>query len=140
MADDESIVAKVSEHLGYIGYTVKKEQPPAGTNADVRIATHPQKLNILVRDFNNGVMVQTLLRGNDTAKAEVLEYLSFVNDLNRASAVVRWYADKDSDLLGEAWYPGPYDRTGFGVFFDSWHRDTESQLTRAADAAKRFLR
>lgn len=47
------------------------------------------------------------------------------NNLSIKAVVSRFYVDNDGDLMCEAWFPGKFSATHFGVFLRAWNRDTE---------------
>ncbi|MDZ7288680.1 MAG: hypothetical protein ONB44_03520 [candidate division KSB1 bacterium] len=124
-----SILNQICAHLEFLGYTIT---PGEKTTT----ATHPKKLNIILRDFNDGVLFTGIFTCNDLAKKDRVGYLNFINSLNQKAAIARFYADKDSDLFYEAWFPNNYDRANFGRFAELWDQDTLGELLAAPDARK----
>ena len=52
------------------------------------------------------------------------------NNLSIKAVVSRFYVDNDGDLMCEAWFPGKFSATHFGVFLRAWNRDTEGVHAR----------
>jgi hypothetical protein len=120
---------QIVTHLQFLGFQVERDD-------NIVKARHATKVNILLRDFRGGVLLTSIFGCKDYAKRARLEYLDFVNLMNQKAAVIRFYADKDSDFFMEAWYPGTYDRSLFGSFLDLWDED----ITRLAQGeAEKFL-
>ncbi|NPA05961.1 MAG: hypothetical protein GXO54_00965 [Chloroflexi bacterium] len=119
------------EHLRFLGYEVQPDEQY------VR-AYHPTRWNLLVREFRGGVLFTTFLGGSAYAKQHPEAYLALINALNRGATVARFYADKDNDLVMEAYWPGPYDRESFAQFMDLWDEDTREHLVQQRDAPRFF--
>jgi len=126
----ETLLDQISSHLQFLGYDVARD-------GEVVKAKHPQKLNILLKPLAGGVLFASIFRCSPLAKRDRLGYLNLINSLNNGAAVVRFYADKESNFFVEAWHPDNYDRAGFGAFMELWDRDC-AQLLRS-DEASRYL-
>jgi hypothetical protein len=124
---------QIVSHLQFLGYETTQKD-------DIRIAKHPKKMNVLLRAFKGGVLLTAINGCKDSAKSDRVGYLGFINTMNRKAAVARFYADQDSDLYMEAWYPDYYDRAKFGTFLDSWESDTTTLLFATADEAIKYLK
>jgi hypothetical protein len=123
-------IDQISNHLEFLGYTVAHE-------GNITSAKHNSRLGILMKPLGGGILFTTIFGGADHAKRDRIGYLELVNSLNNQAAVARFYADKDSDFIIEAWHPDAYDRTAFGVFMETWNRDCA--LLAESDAVK-YLR
>lgn len=126
------LMKKVCTHLEFMGYNIQIDEK-------VTKAKHDSRLNILLRDFNGGILLTAFFSGNDFAKRDRAGYLEFINGMNQKAAVTRVYADRDNDLAFEGWYPGMYDKAAFGTFIDLWDHDTGVQLREKAAEARKYL-
>lgn len=110
-------IDQIVNHLQFLGYeTTQKDE--------LRIAKHPQKMNIMIRPFKGGVLFTSINSCKPNAKVDKAGYLNFINLLNSNAAVARFYADKECDFFIEAWYPDAYERNDFGVFLEAWETDS----------------
>jgi hypothetical protein len=101
-------------HLEFLGYSVTEK-------GKTLLAKHSKQFNVFVRAYHGGVMVSGFFGSTEQAKTERLAFLEFLNEMNRTSIAARYYADKDNDVILEAWYPGAYEKTRFGMFFDKFN-------------------
>jgi hypothetical protein len=115
---------QIVNHLQFLGYEITQKD-------ELRLATHPQKMNVMLRAFKGGILFTSINSCEDRARSDKIGYLSFINSLNNQASVARFYADKDSDFYIEAWYPDSYDRNKFGIFLDAWETDTVTLLLAA---------
>ena len=127
-----TILEDVKTHLEFLGYDVEDD-------GKVVTAKHAQKLNMIFKSFNGGLLFTAVFTSNDYAKQDMEGFLKFINGLNQTACVARIYADKDVDLLFEGWYPDTYDKAQFGLFMELWDRDTRGQLREVSSEAERFL-
>jgi hypothetical protein len=114
-------------HLEFLGYTVE-----AGDKS--LIAKHPENYNISVRAYNGGVLVVTFFGTTDKAKSDRVGFYDFLNALNSDAVAARYYVDNEDDVIVEAWYPGTYDRSRFGLFLDKFNLISD-QLNSSGAAA-----
>lgn len=126
----EDVMEQIGVHLEFLGYQVSKD-------GEIMRARHQSQPNFLVRRLAGGILFVSIFGCNDNAKKDRLGYLEMLNSLNDKASVARFYADKDSDLFIEAWYPDYYDRAEFGVFMQAWDRDI---LTLLMAGAERYIR
>jgi len=127
---DAETTKEMCSHLEFLGYEVAHE-------GDL-VARHDVHLNFLMRPLAGGILLAALVGGGDRAKRDRPGYLDFINSLNARARVARFYADEDSDLCIEAWYPDHYERSGFGAFMEVWNRDC--MLLAATSEAVTYLR
>ena len=116
---------QIETHLQFLGYAISHED-------DRTVARHPTKYNMLIKPFVGGFLFTTFFGCTDLAKRNRLGYLNLVNTLNAKATVARYYVDKDSDLVAEAWHFSEYERTAFGIFMDALDRD--HRVMSASDA------
>jgi hypothetical protein len=109
-------IQQVIQHLEFLGYEVEADEKRA-------LCRHQKKVNIRVRNFAGGVLFTGIFGCQDYAKSHRADYLDIINTLNAQAAVVRVYADEDTDFIIEAWHPDEYDRQRFGLFMELWDRD-----------------
>jgi len=108
---------RIVEHLQFIGY----ETVPLG---EVILAKHPRKPNIALTPLRgSGILITALFNCTDEAKWDRSGYLDTINALNTRAVLARFFADNDSNLRIDAWYPDAYDRHTFSTFMDLWDRD-----------------
>jgi hypothetical protein len=112
----DATVDKVAAHLEFLGYELERRETSI-------YASHPTKPNYLLSEFMDGVMHRTFWPANERAQDDRLGYLEFVNRLNHNASVTRYYADRDGDLVVEAWYPESYDRARYARFYDGMNSD-----------------
>lgn len=105
------------KHLKKEGYTCEKGDNFVTANHDVQ-------LNLVMKAYNGGVLVQTYAGSNVKDRDEIVDT---VNALNRNATVTRFYIDGDGDTMIEAWYPGEYDKKHFEAFLEAWQGDTKGQ-------------
>ncbi len=122
----------VKTHLEFLGYDIKDDN-------SVVTAKHSQKLNMIFKPFNGGLLFTAVFTSNDYAKQDMEGFLKFINGINQNACVARVYADKDVDLLFEGWYPDTYNKAQFGLFMELWDRDTRGLLRDVSSEAERFL-
>jgi hypothetical protein len=127
-----SALDDIVSHLEGQGYSITPQD-------QLRRAMHSTKLNMTFRMNKGGILFTAFCGTQPQAKKDRKGFLELLNQLNSKASVVRFYADSDSDLAIEAWYPDRYDRTAFGAFMDVW--DTESTLLVVATGeAIKYLR
>ena len=114
---------EISDHLQFLGYTVTDLETQ-------KQATHAQRWDILFKPYRGGVLVAAYLSSNDFSKEQENRqaYLEFINAMNEAAGIARFYADKDQDFVMEALWLGDYERVRFGEFMDLWDTDTRTQF------------
>jgi hypothetical protein len=56
--------------------------------------------------------------------------MELVNALNREATLVRYYANSDLNLMIEGLYMGPYDRSRYGEFLETWDMDAQRMLRK----------
>jgi len=119
-------------HLEFLGFTI---HPEDGYCA----AVHPLRANILIRPWGEAVTLTSTYNASAFAKADREGYLLFVNHLNTQARVARVYADKDLDLVFEAFLLAPYERKSFGLFLDLWDADSRQALSTIHGQAETYL-
>jgi S1-C subfamily serine protease len=90
-------------------------------------ASHDTYLNLLLKDYKKGVLLQAYFRTSEMDVGE-REIRQLNNRLSLKATTARFYLDGDGDLMCEAWYPGRFDRRRFRSFLDAWHDDTKGQF------------
>jgi hypothetical protein len=117
-------------HFEFLGYSVEEGEKSL-------IAKHPEFYNVSIRPYNGGMLMITYFGTTDRAKSDRLGFLEFLNAMNTDAVAARYYEDDEGDVIVEAWYPGNYDRTRFGLFLDKFNLITD-QLGDS-DAASDYL-
>jgi len=128
-----STLDQIVTHLQFLGYDVSQQD-------EVRIARHTKKANVILRPFKGGILVTALHGCKDNMKPDKAGLFRLSNLLNTNAAVARFYIDKDSDLVVEAWYPDSYEREKFSLFWESWESDSLTLLLANADETLKYLK
>lgn len=123
---------ELKSHLEFLGYEIT-------ISDEVMRATHPTNLNVVLKGFRGGILVQSYLTASDYAKEHPTELMRFANTLNENATVARMYVDKDGDLALEAWFPGQYEKARFSLFLEEWHKDTIVTLRQQADQVRTLV-
>lgn len=130
MSNSDQAQEQIASHLKTLGYEVTREDESI-------LASHPQKLAILLKGFSEGVLHTSVWQTNDDAKRNRQGLIEYVNALNQGAVAVRYYVDEDLDLFVEGLYVGGYDRTRYGQFLDLWDTDFKGFLQ--APETNRYL-
>ena len=125
-------IEQISNHLGFLGYE-------STVDGEVTRAVHASRWNLVLKDYQGGVLITSYLGSNDHAKNKRHRqaYLEMINSMNQEASVTRFYADNDTDLVMEALWLGDYDRVSFGDFMEKWDVDTRTRLLQSE--ASNFL-
>jgi hypothetical protein len=110
-------------HLEFLGYEVEDD----GENI---MARHKIKLNVILLFLSQGVLHTSLFGCSDHARHYRKDYMELVNALNREATLVRYYANSDLNLMIEGLYMGPYDRSRYGEFLETWDMDAQRMLRK----------
>jgi len=121
---------QIQTHIEFLGYDVTIEEERGR-------AQHPERWNIVYREFKGGILFQTYFGVSDYGKSNKEEFFKFLNLMNQGAVVTRFYADDDFDLVMEAWLPGDYEKQTFGRFIEVWDSDTRTSLP--LQEAEKFL-
>lgn len=113
-------------HLEFSNYSVE-------TGESALTATHETNLNMILKAYKGGVLLQTYV---ETSERKTKDVTATINKLNTNSIAARYYLDGDGDTMVEAWFPGGYDKKRFGTFLDAWHADTMGQSATLAELLK----
>ena len=124
------IIEQIQAHIEFLGYDVTVEEERGR-------AQHPERWNIVYREFKGGVLFQTYFGVSDYGQENKAEFFEFLNSLNQGAVATRFYADEDFDLVMEAWLPGGYEKQAFGLFVEQWDSDTRTRLP--IKEAEKFL-
>ena len=122
---------EIMQHLEFSGYTVT-------SNTSRLEADHDEYLNILMKDYRNGILTIAYFVTNENGKQNKAEMLELLNALNSQAAGARYYLDSDGDIVIEAYYPGSYDRTRFASFLDVFHLEKDN-LSNHYSELKQYL-
>ena len=118
----------IRTHLEFLGYEVTVEE-------DNVTATHDSKLNVYMRDYQGGLLVQSYL----LVVSNEEEALPTANLLNTGAAATRFYVDSDGDIAVEAWLPGGYEKARFAAFLEAWDADTMGQFRTYSEEIQRLV-
>lgn len=111
-------------HLEFGNYTVE-------TGETALTASHETNLNMILKAYKGGVLLQTYLETSEKKKKKDLT--ATINKLNTNAIAARYYLDDEGDTMIEAWFPGGYDKKRFGTFLEAWHADTMGQSAVLAE-------
>ena len=120
--------ADIRTHLEFLGYEVTVEE-------DNVAATHESKLDIYLRDYQGGMLMQSYV----LVVSNKDEALPTANLLNTGAAATRFYIDSDGDLAVEAWMPGGYEKARFAAFLEAWDADTLGQFRTYSEEIRRLV-
>lgn len=123
---------EVQEHMEFNGYTVE-------VNDQRILAKHASKPNISMRKYNGGILFTTSYIGTDEGHNSRRRMLEIANALNVDAVAVRFYIDKDTDMIVEGYYPGVYDKEAFGIFLDKFNL-LQGQLSGKMDEIRSLLK
>jgi hypothetical protein len=126
-----AIMDQIANHLEFLGYQIEKKE-----DSSIR-ARHDRWLNLIIDEETRGILFSSFFRTNDLAKIDKTGFLEIVNSLNAKSYVLRFYADKDYDLVMDALFPKFYDKVVFGNFIDGVNQNSLSVYN---DALKKYLK
>ena len=123
LAQPPEDAAAFATHLEFSNYTVE-------TGETSLTATHETNLNMILKAYKGGVLLQTWVETSEKKKKDVTEV---INKLNTNAIAARYYLDGEGDTMIEAWFPGGYDKKRFGTFLEAWHADTMGQSATLAE-------
>lgn len=129
---EQPLIETVANHLEFLSYDARIEETRL-------LALHPDKMNLLVRQFPHGLLFTAGWNTTERGREDKLGCLEFVNYLNRNAILARAFLDRDLALVFEAWHPPDYERKRFGTFMDIWHRDTIGQLREINEISRIYL-
>ena len=78
-------------------------------------ATHDDYLNIFVKGYKDGILLQAYFTTSDMDVSE-RSIRKLNNKLSLNATASRFYIDSDGDLMCEAWFPGDMGRRSFRNF------------------------
>ena len=122
----------VKTHLEFLGYKVTQ-------NEKRMKATHSKYVNFLLKKYRGGIYCIAYFGASPEAKSDRLGYLNALNKLNSNAIIVRFYADKVSDLAVEAVYVGAYEKARFGDFIDKFN-NAQKQLKKDQGGIKKYIK
>ena len=104
--------SEIKSHLEFMGYDVSYFKEHI-------VAKHPVHPNIVIGQHTTGLVVSKPYKSTERGRQNRTKLISLANDLNAAAMAVRYYVDKDGDLIVEAYYPGSYNKQSFSLFIDA---------------------
>jgi hypothetical protein len=122
----------IKSHLEYNGYSVE-------VNDQRLLAKHPSKPNISMKKYNAGILFTSSYIANDNGRNNRDRLVDIVNELNQDAVAVRFYIDKDGDMIVEAYYAGAYDKANFGILLEKYNL-FQAQLSAKMDELKTLLK
>ncbi len=130
---ENKTMEEISTHLQFLGY---EALPKEGFT----IFKNPKKINFVVKPYKSGFLTQAIFSCTDSAKSDVAGYLRVLNTLNQNASVARFYADTDSDLIAEAWYPDMYAKDKFASFMECWDSDSNALILQNFEDLKKYMK
>lgn len=112
------------DHKKFAKHLEKEGDYDTETSDSFLTARHEEQLNIVLKAYRDGVLVQTYV---ETGDQEFDDIIGRVNSLNANATVAKFYIDGDGDTMIEAWYPGEYEKDTFENFLEAWQADTKGQ-------------
>ncbi len=112
----------VKEHLEYLGYDVTEDE-----EGNLRV-DHPRKPKFAIKFFPDGFMHTSIWDTSERARQDPEGFLRYINSLNQAAFVSRYYADEDLDMFIEAFYIGRYERRTYARFITIWDEDFQRMI------------
>ena len=126
-----SDLKEFANHLEYLDYTV------ASAEEDSVRLTHEDNLNIRIKTFQNGLLVSAFLSLSKEGLDNTDDLLTFINTVNKNSAMMKMYLDDDS-LVVESWYPGNYNKPAFSTYMTCWIADFQYAVEQNHDAFLKY--
>ena len=117
-------------HLTYLGYEIKDKED--GTF----IAKHDRLIDLGIEDKAAGIFLYSWFESNELAGIDRANFLECLNGINGKAVTLRFYTDKENDLLMHAFYLKPYDRVGFAAFMDALNHDIQVLFCDDSGVAK----
>jgi len=104
---------EIKTHLEYMGYEVSLDKE--------RIAAkHPSQPNIILIKQQSGLLGMTYFSASEYGLKNRDKLIAIANDLNANSLAVRYYINKDGNLMIVGFYPGSYSKQSFSLFIESY--------------------
>jgi hypothetical protein len=114
-------MATLREHLEFLGYRTEVQED------GWTFAAHAVRPDIFLKDFTFGTRVVALYELGTLGDEACGDWVWFANRCNDGALLLKFAlaTREDGDRLfrASAVFQGPYERVGFGVFMDLWHRD-----------------
>jgi hypothetical protein len=120
----EPLLESIANDLPVFGYTAaSQKQDLDGHEIEILVCTHPTKPHFWVMPLGEGAFFRALFRLGQRAETDAAGLLGVLNDCNTRCIAARCFRLGTKNLAIGGWYPRPYDRTGFGVFFEQCQQD-----------------
>ena len=103
-------------HLEFLGYEITRLETLVA-------AKHKTKMGLILEEVIDGAIFSNMFEGSVTAKNNKVDYLTWINELNRRSIHIRFYTNEQFQLSMESWYPNLYDKYCFGQYIDTLYRN-----------------
>ncbi len=135
-ADQGNDMKQMADHLAFMGYACTIEDE----GKKLQCTTDKPTPNFTVRQQNLGFLIAAIFKGNEQAKEQRAAFLNLVNEFNILSIATRYYVDKDTDLVLEAWLPGVYRRDDFTNAVDNFNNDWSRVVSKHETELKKFIK
>jgi hypothetical protein len=124
----EQTLDKISNHLEFLAYTIKKIEPDTEGGRQLILATHSDLHNFLFYEIAQDLLLFRVRLSTDLKISN--EMLSFVNKANKSLNIARLYIEEDEDdnlvrIVYEATYMGEYSKNMFSRFFSLYQSDRD---------------
>lgn len=131
---EKSTTKDIVKYLNENGYECNSD--PAGINA----RTKRPVLNIHIKFLNDGILFTSVLNIKDNQKSKTEEIYSLVNDFNLDAVAIRYYVDRDLDVLVEAFFPGQFDKFRFSTFVTKWETEFISLVGEKRELIQKYIK
>lgn len=115
---------QMSNHLGFLGFTVESKKEQEGRQRNFLLASHPVSYNISVMELGPDIFLFKANILSENTPGQDMDVA--INAANRALAVSRIYYDVEEEKVVyriEATYLGKYDKETFASFMSHVERD-----------------
>lgn len=125
----------IISHFEFFGYEIEPTE-----EENTVLARHQRYVNIFVKSYLDGILLQSYLRVNDKAKKKRFELLEAINNLNSNANIVTYIltGDKDIILRLDGIYLGAYDKKRFGLFLEAYNIDSLDRILKD-ESMKKFV-
>ena len=125
----------IISHFEFFGYEIEPTE-----EENTVLARHQRYVNIFIKSYLDGILLQSYLRVNDKAKKKRFELLEAINNLNSNANIVTYIltGDKDIILRLDGIYLGAYDKKRFGLFLEAYNIDSLDRILKD-ESMKKFV-
>ena len=110
---------QIKNHMEYLGYNVIYHE----TLEDIILCSKRGYPPTMLECKEHGIRFFAFYNMNEIAKNNPVEFKNYVNRLNRATCVIKFFVDKDGNFNFGSFSLGEYDRQQFADFIYLWEND-----------------